>query len=120
MPNIGRSLPLYWSRSKAIKPQQIVLQAEFIGGKNEACHNRSHTTANPKQLTLQQQWPDAADVRAGTSRAESPRYSFLNLLAQLSNYNGCFKYERRFQIVLPIFLTSHVVVGSRLHTATGN
>ena len=74
---------LYWSRSKAIKPQQIVLQAEFIGGKNEACHNRSHTTANPKQLTLlkmrcqvwrdyerpgrrQQQWPDAADVRAGT------------------------------------------------------
>jgi hypothetical protein len=74
---------LYWSRSKAIKPQQIVPQAEFIGGKNEACHNRSHTTANPKQLTLlkmrcqvwrdyerpgrrQQQWPDAADVRAGT------------------------------------------------------
>jgi hypothetical protein len=43
---------LYWSRSKAIKPQQIVPQAEFIGGKNEACHNRSHTTANPKQLTL--------------------------------------------------------------------
>jgi hypothetical protein len=50
--------------------------------KNEAHHNRSHTTGNPKQLTLlkmrcqvwrdyerpgrrQQQWLDAADVRAG-------------------------------------------------------
>jgi len=48
--------------------------------KNEVHHDRNHTTGNPKQLALlkcqvwrdyerlgrrQQQWPDAADVRAG-------------------------------------------------------
>src|ERR1700719_3415881 len=93
MPNIWSFSALYWSRSKAIKPQQIVPQAGFIGGlvmdarrvrsreerssPQSQPHNRQAKTAHPSENAMsgwrdyerpgrrKQQWPDAADVRAG-------------------------------------------------------